>query len=197
MSTQHEASSPAQKPTPAQPPAPVSKAARHARITEVVTRQPVRSQGELAVLLAAEGILVTQATLSRDLDELGAVKLRGPDGGVPAYVIPEDGAPPPVRPLGETTPPRLARLLVELLVHADASGNLAVLRTPPGAAQFLASALDRAGLPDIVGTIGGDDTVIVVARDPAGGPALAQRLLRTAHGQDRTHSDTSTNEENP
>lgn len=160
----------------AQPALP-GKAARHARIVAVVTRQPVRSQAELAELLAAEGIAVTQATLSRDLDELGAVKLRGPDGGLPAYVVPEDGAPPPLRPLGEPTPPRLARLLGELLVHADASGNITVLRTPPGAAQFLASALDRAGLPEVIGTIGGDDTVIVVARDPAGGPALAGRLL--------------------
>lgn len=164
-------------------PVPPGKSARHARIVELVARQPVRSQAELAALLAAEGIMVTQATLSRDLDELGAVKLRGPDGGIPVYVIPEDGAPPPVRPLGETAPPRLARLLGELLVHADASGNLAVLRTPPGAAQFLASALDRAGLVDIVGTIGGDDTVFVVARDPAGGPELAERLLRVARGE--------------
>ena len=167
-------------------PAPLGKAARHARIVAVVTRQPVRSQAELAELLAAEGIGVTQATLSRDLDELGAVKLRGPDGGQPAYVVPEDGVPPPVRPLGEPTPPRLARLLGELLVHADASGNIAVLRTPPGGAQFLASALDRAGLPDVIGTIGGDDTVIVVARDPVGGPALVERLLavsrRDPHG---------------
>ena len=158
-------------------PTPLGKAARHARIVAVVTRQPVRSQAELADLLAAEGVGVTQATLSRDLDELGAVKLRGPDGGLPVYVVPEDGAPPPVRPLGEPTPPRLARLLAELLVHADGSGNLAVLRTPPGGAQFLASALDRAGLPEVIGTIGGDDTVIVVARDPTGGPALAEQLL--------------------
>jgi transcriptional regulator of arginine metabolism len=186
-------------------PVPPGRSARHARIVEIVARQPVRSQAELAALLAGEGIVVTQATLSRDLDELGAVKLRGPDGGVPVYVIPEDGAPPPVRPLGETAPPRLTRLLGELLVHADASGNLAVLRTPPGAAQFLASALDRAGLPDIVGTIAGDDTVIVVARDPAGGPELADRLLRVARGaasaaSPRTphvNTDSDNNEENP
>jgi transcriptional regulator of arginine metabolism len=142
----------------------------------------VRSQTELASLLAAEGVTITQATLSRDLEELGAVKLRGPDGGGSAYVVPEDGAPPPVRPLTESSPPRLARLLNELLVAADASSNLAVLRTPPGAAHFLASALDRAGLPDVVGTIAGDDTVLVVARDPAGGPALAARLQVIALG---------------
>jgi transcriptional regulator of arginine metabolism len=159
----------------------LSKTARHARIVDILVRRPVRSQTELVALLAAEGVSVTQATLSRDLDELGAVKLRGPGGGGSLYVVPEDGSPPPVRPLAEATPPRLARLLGELLVAADGSGNLAVLRTPPGGAHFLASALDRAGLPDVVGTIAGDDTVLVVARDPAGGPALADRLYAVAH----------------
>jgi transcriptional regulator of arginine metabolism len=161
----------------------LSKTARQARIVDILVRQPVRSQAELAELLAAEGVSVTQATLSRDLDELGAVKLRGPGGGgASLYVVPEDGSPPPVRPLAEATPPRLARLLGDLLAAADGSGNLAVLRTPPGGAHFLASALDRAGLPDVVGTIAGDDTVLVVARDPSGGPALADRLCAIAHG---------------
>ncbi len=145
-----------------------------------MSRQPVRSQVELARLLAADGLTVTQATLSRDLEELGAVKLRGPDGAAPVYVIPEDGAPPPVRPLAEPAPPRLARLLAELLVAADASGNIAVLRTPPGGAHFLASALDRAGLADVVGTIAGDDTVLAVAREPCTGAELAERLRRLA-----------------
>jgi transcriptional regulator of arginine metabolism len=160
----------------------ISKAARHARIVDIVARQPVRSQAELAARLAAEGVTVTQATLSRDLEELGAVKLRGPDSSGAAYVIPEDGAPPPVRQMTEATPPRLTRLLGELLVAADASGNLAILRTPPGGAHLLASALDRAGLPDVVGTIAGDDTVLVVARDPAGGAGLSSRLLGIARG---------------
>ena len=160
---------------------PLTKAARHARIVEILVRQPVRSQGELARILAEDGVHATQATLSRDLEELGAVKLRGPDGGAPAYVVPDDGTPPPIRPIAEPTPPRLARLLAELLVATDASGNLAVLRTPPGGAHFLASALDRAGQPDVVGTIAGDDTVLVVARDPDGGAALAERLSKIAH----------------
>ncbi len=117
----------------------MTRTARQGRIIEMVSQLVIRSQSELAKLLAAEGIDVTQATLSRDLDELGAVKLRGPDGGAPVYVIPEDGS--PVRGVqGGTT--RLARVLGELLVSTDSSGNLAVLRTPPGAAQFLAS---RAG----------------------------------------------------
>jgi transcriptional regulator of arginine metabolism len=149
---------------------PATRAARHARIVALVRARPVRSQTELAELLAADGIHVTQATLSRDLEELGAVKVRGSDGGPAVYLVPEDGT-PPLRP-AEQAPARLVRLLRELLTGTDASGNLAVLRTPPGAAQFLASALDRSGLPDVVGTIAGDDTVLVIAREaPNGGSA--------------------------
>jgi transcriptional regulator of arginine metabolism len=150
-----------------------SRAARQARIVELVSREQVRSQGDLLGLLEAEGIETTQATLSRDLEELGAVKLRGADGGIPAYVIPDDGS--PVRGIEGGTG-RLARLLGDLLVSADASGNLAVLRTPPGGAHYLASALDRAALHDVVGTIAGDDTVVVVAREPLTGAQLVARL---------------------
>lgn len=156
---------------------PVGKTARQARIAEIMDRESVASQVQLARLLALEGVMVTQGTLSRDLDELGAVKLRAPGGGPPAYVVPEDGGPPPtVRPATGAPPSRLVRLLAELLVAAEGSANLAVLRTPPGAAHFLASALDRAGLADVIGTIAGDDTVLVVARAAGGGPALAARL---------------------
>jgi transcriptional regulator of arginine metabolism len=137
----------------------------------------IRSQTELAKLLAGEGIDVTQATLSRDLDELGAVKLRGADGGAAVYVIPEDGS--PVRGVQGGTS-RLSRLLGELLVGADYSANLTVLRTPPGAAQFLASAIDRAALHEVVGTIAGDDTVMVIAREPLSGKDLADRFSALA-----------------
>ncbi|MET0864610.1 MAG: arginine repressor, partial [Nakamurella sp.] len=106
-----------------------TKAARHGRITELIRDNVIRSQTELAELLSAGGIGVTQATLSRDLEELGALKLRGVDGGAPVYRIPEDGGPRPM--VGGTD--RLARLLGELLLSYQGSGNLAVLRTPPGA----------------------------------------------------------------
>jgi len=151
---------------------PMTRAARHARIVHLIRLYPVRSQTELADLLSSDGIQVTQATLSRDLEELGAVKVSG------AYLIPEDGK----RPLRDTEqgPARLLRLLHELLTGVDASGNIAVLRTPPGAAQFLASALDRSGLSDVVGTIAGDDTILVVARDVTGGKALAGKLAEWA-----------------
>ncbi|HEY3505895.1 MAG TPA: arginine repressor [Actinocatenispora sp.] len=157
-------------------PRPATKTARHAQIAQIIRSRPVRSQTELVELLADAGTTVTQATLSRDLEELGAVKVRGTDGGAGSYVLPEEGG-PPMRP-AEQAPARLQRLLRELLTGADASGNLAVLRTPPGAAQFLASALDRSGLPEVVGTIAGDDTIAVIAREPVTGAGLAAQLLR-------------------
>jgi transcriptional regulator of arginine metabolism len=147
-----------------------TRAGRQARIIALLSAQSVHSQTELATLLANEGIDVTQATLSRDLEELGAVKLRGADGGVGVYVVPEDGS--PVRGVAGGTE-RVTRLLGDLLVSTDASGNLAVLRTPPGGAHYLASAIDRAALPYVVGTIAGDDTVLLVAREPMTGAELA------------------------
>jgi transcriptional regulator of arginine metabolism len=158
---------------------PLTKRARHARIVALIQAGPVRSQAELSRLLALEGIVVTQATLSRDLEELGAVKRRRPEGSF-GYAVPVEG------PAGERDEPagdpsdRLRRLLGELLLGADASGNLAVLRTPPGAAQFLASALDRGGVDGLIGSIAGDDTVLLIARAAGGGAALAERLAAWA-----------------
>ncbi|HEY4994654.1 MAG TPA: arginine repressor [Nakamurella sp.] len=156
-----------------------TKAARQGRITELIRDRVIRSQTELADLLAVGGIEVTQATLSRDLEELGALKLRGVDGGAPVYRIPEDGGPRPM--VGGTS--RLARLLAELLLSHEGSGNLAVLRTPPGAAQFLASAIDRASLAEVAGTIAGDDTILVVARDGLTGADVGQTLAGYAAGE--------------
>jgi transcriptional regulator of arginine metabolism len=147
-----------------------TRVGRQARIVTLLSANAVSSQGELAAMLSAEGIEVTQATLSRDLEELGAVKLRGADGGVGVYIVPEDGN--PVRGVSGGTE-RVSRLLGELLVSTDASANIAVLRTPPGAAQYLASAIDRAALPQVAGTIGGDDTIFVLAREPMTGAELA------------------------
>jgi transcriptional regulator of arginine metabolism len=101
------------------------------------------------------------------------VKLRAADGGAGVYVVPEDGN--PVRGVAGGTD-RLSRLLGELLVSTDFSGNMAILRTPPGAAHYLASALDRSSMPDIVGTIAGDDTIFVVAREPLSGAELAAMI---------------------
>ncbi|MGE2691818.1 arginine repressor [Mycolicibacterium pulveris] len=158
-----------------------TRAGRQARIIAILSSQSVHSQTELAAMLADEGIEVTQATLSRDLEDLGAVKLRGAHGGVGVYVVPEDGS--PVRGVSGGTE-RVSRLLAELLVSTDASGNLAILRTPPGAAHYLASAMDRAALPYVVGTVAGDDTILVVAREPMTGAQVAKKLESIQLGGD-------------
>jgi transcriptional regulator of arginine metabolism len=184
---------------------PVTKTARHARIAAILAREQVRSQEELAELLEQyASVHVTQATLSRDLDELGVVRLRA-TGGALVYALPEEPGGPGSRPGGaiggtvteeplssgdspgqrqrentaeSTRDARLARYLAELMTSAEPSANLVVLRTPAGAAQFLASVIDHAVLPSILGTVAGDDTVLIITRDPAGGDAAAADLLR-------------------
>jgi transcriptional regulator of arginine metabolism len=208
-----------------QPPAvPATKAARQARIVAILSREQVHSQEQLAGLLRQHaGMHVTQATLSRDLDELGVVRLRAA-GGTLVYALPGDPGGPsshpgtafdypermrpapdaPAPPAAEAAGPhpaaathdsagpagdaahasgaqsRLVRYLKELLTSAEASANLVVLRTPAGAAQFLASAIDHAAWPAILGTVAGDDTVLVISREPTGGEALAAEFLGLA-----------------
>ena len=169
---------------------PLTKTARHARIADILAREQVRSQEELADLLERyASVHVTQATLSRDLDELGVVRLRS--GGALVYALPEEPGGPGSHPGGPGSHPggaraesphdaRLPRYLGELMTSAEASANLVVLRTPAGAAQFLASVIDHAALPSVLGTVAGDDTVLVIARDPVGGEALAADFLRRA-----------------
>jgi transcriptional regulator of arginine metabolism len=180
---------------------PLTKTARHARIADILSREQVRSQEELADLLERyASVHVTQATLSRDLVELGVVRLR--QGGSLVYSLPEEPGGPGSHPGGpgshaipdpggHGSPPggartdtpqdtRLARYLGELMTSAEASANLVVLRTPAGAAQFLASVIDHAALPAVLGTVAGDDTVLLIARDPVGGDALAADFLRRA-----------------
>jgi transcriptional regulator of arginine metabolism len=174
---------------------PTTRAARHGRIADILAQLPIRSQSELADRLAESGIEVTQGTLSRDLDELGAVKVRNTLGWL-VYALPGEGgdtrpqAPDP-RPSPSDTKlandtvvsARLIRVCEEVLISARASANLVVLRTPPGAAQYLASAIDHAALTEILGTIAGDDTVLVIAAHPSGGDRVAGRLLELAGGQ--------------
>ncbi len=160
---------------------PNTKAARHARIVELLEHHAVTSQARLADLLAADGLAVTQATLSRDLDELGATKVVTPEG-VAVYAAPGQGGDTSlVAAVGdEAAVTRLARVSGEVLVSADSSANLVVLRTPPGAAQYLASAIDHTVLPSVIGTVAGDDTVLLVTRDRQGGPEVAAAMLRLA-----------------
>ena len=161
-----------------------TKAARQQKIAELLTIHPVRSQAELAELLADAGVAVTQGTVSRDLVELDAFRVRD-SRGVLVYAVPGEGGDRTARPAdgSVTAEQRLARLCHELLVSAEASANLVVLRTPPGAAQFLASAFDKAQVPDVLGTIAGDDTVLIIGRDPDGGAALAENFLALASGR--------------
>ncbi len=162
---------------------PLTKAARQALITELLGTHEVKSQPELAELLGERGLHVTQATVSRDLLELDAVKVRVSSGAL-VYAVPAEGGnrtPVAGEGAGAGATHRLARLCAELLVSAEASGNLVVLRTPPGAAQFLAGAIDRAEVSDVLGTIAGDDTVLVIARAPDGS-ALARHFTQLADG---------------
>lgn len=162
---------------------PTTRAARHARIVELVRRGEIHSQAELAKGLAAEGVTVTQATLSRDLVDLQAEKVRLPSGAL-AYAVPGEGGDRSVRSGTdeEYVAARLARLCGELLVSAEASGNQVVLRTPPGGAQYLASAIDHSVLAGILGTIAGDDTVLVIGREINSGDDIATRFLSFAAG---------------
>ncbi|WP_245531650.1 arginine repressor [Corynebacterium capitovis] len=145
---------------------------------EILDSTRVSSQVQLAELLLDEGIDITQATLSRDLDELGARKVRPADGSRPFYTA--NAGSPTVAPPQSGPRDKLRRMIDELVVSADFSGSTAVLRTPPGAAQYLASYIDRVGLDDVVGTIAGDDTIFVLARDPMTGKELSERLCGPA-----------------
>lgn len=157
-----------------------SRGARQQRIVEILSTREVRSQTELLDLLAEDGIEVTQATLSRDLVEVGAEKVRS--GKTLVYAVPGEGGDRTVRPaLGQ--PEVLSRLQSrchELLVSAEESGVMVVLRTPPGAANFLASAIDHSPLDGVLGTIAGDDTIFLVTTGPAASSAVAERLMSYA-----------------
>jgi len=163
---------------------PRTKSARHHAIAEILQRVEIHSQAGLAERLTEAGYDVTQATLSRDLDQLGAVKVVGTDGRS-VYALPGDGGDTTARPpLGEeAAAARLARVAGELLVSAEASANLVVLRTPAGAAHYLASTIDHTVLADVVGTIAGDDTVLLVTRGPSGAERTAASLLALATGR--------------
>ncbi|WKD61106.1 Arginine repressor [Corynebacterium ciconiae DSM 44920] len=150
---------------------PRSRVARHQRILDLVRSQKISSQQQLSELLAQDGFAVTQATLSRDLDEVGAAKTRD-QSGQSYYYLPADGEASTTDGLRE----KFRRVLDELLVGIDSSGNIAMLRTPAGAAQYLASYIDRVELPEIAGCIAGDDTIFVLAREPLTGKELADYL---------------------
>jgi transcriptional regulator of arginine metabolism len=144
------------------------KRARQQALMELVRTQPLASQHEMAERLGALGYEATQSTISRDLEELGLVRIRDADGRL------RYGQPRETAALGAAA--RLRTLLSEFLVSVDSSGNLVVLKTTPGAANAVADVLDRSGLPGVIGTIAGDDTVLVVAAEGTKGRTLAKRF---------------------
>lgn len=150
----------------------VGKPERQRLIRGLLADHEVRSQEQLLGLLSGRGVATTQATVSRDLDDLGAVKVRGP-GGELVYRLTSDPGPATARD-------RLAATVQQFVVRVAASGNLAVLHTPPAGAGPVASAIDLAELPGVLATVAGDDTVVVIAEESVGGAELADRFRRLA-----------------
>ncbi|MEI6404674.1 MAG: arginine repressor [Actinomycetes bacterium] len=152
-----------------------SRLARHGKIRQLLAAQGVTSQAELQKLMADDGFHVTQATLSRDLELLEAVKVPGP-GGRAHYVIPDSAT----GVVEARDPLRLARTLSDMVEAIDFSGNMVVIKTPVGAASYIARAIDRSGMTSVLGTVAGDDTVMVVTRDPNGGEHVSRELMELA-----------------
>jgi transcriptional regulator of arginine metabolism len=152
----------------------LAKQQRQHRIAKLLEQHAVTSQPQLVELLAADGVVATQATVSRDLEEVGAIKVRAA-GGESVYAIPD-------LPKEQRAPEdHLRRVLGDWVVEVAHSGNIVVLRTPPGSAHVVGSALDRASLPDILGTVAGDDTLLVVAAERTGGAKVAKKLSSLAN----------------
>lgn len=149
-----------------------AKQQRQQAIARLIGQHPVASQPQLLDLLDGEGLATTQATVSRDLDELGVIKVRAP-GGHSVYALPAIET-DRIAPFDQ-----LRRVLGEWVADVASSGNLVVLRTPPGCAHVVASALDRSAIDGLLGTVAGDDTLICVAAD-SDGAALADRLRNLA-----------------
>jgi len=143
------------------------KARRQSAILDVVEHEAVRSQEQLRQRLVARGFDVTQATLSRDIKELGLLK-RSADGAYQANGV-EAAAP-------ASALDTLSRALAEYLLNVEAVQQLVVVKTGTGQAQILAVALDRARLNDIAGTIAGDDTILIIARDPKSAQGVVKQL---------------------
>jgi transcriptional regulator of arginine metabolism len=140
---------------------------RRQRLLELLQEGLAATQDEIVARLAKDGLRVTQATVSRDLEDLGAVRHR--DGHRIVYTMPSSNGPP----VGFGR-----RMLAELVIDAQASQNLVVVRTFPGMAPTVGAVLDQAGVDGVLGTVAGDDTVLVVADERTGGKALARKIKR-------------------
>lgn len=149
----------------------LTRSLRQGALSDLIRSGRLSSQEEAAAKLAERGFAVTQATVSRDLDQLGAVKLRR--SGVVAYALPDEIGP-------RDAAPRLAAVLGEFARSIDCAGNLVVIRTPPGSAHLVGVTLDQSELPDVVGTICGDDTVFIAVRSARDARALAETFRAPA-----------------
>ena len=145
-----------------------ARARRQKAIADLIRSEPVASQEEVTARLAAQGYVVTQATVSRDLDQLGAVKVKR--GGALSYSLPEQ--------LGESdwAAGRLQRIIGEWVQSVEVASNLLVLKTPPGSAHLVGVAIDQARLAEIAGTVSGDDTLFIAVRDGVTVGAIARRF---------------------
>ncbi|HEY6531070.1 MAG TPA: arginine repressor [Acidimicrobiales bacterium] len=151
----------------------LGKTQRQHLVAKLIEAQAVSNQAALVDLLAVEGVVATQATVSRDLEDLGAIKIRMP-GGDTAYAI-------PALPKEQRAPEdHLRRVFGDWVVEVAHSDNLVVVRTPPGSAHVVASALDRSGTPGVLGTVAGDDTILVIVEADLGGAAMAHTLSELA-----------------
>ena len=157
--------------------APVTVSSRRSLVADLVSTNRVHSQQELLELLQAQGFSVTQATLSRDLEALGATKPSDPDGSGAHYIVPSESN-TSLRAQGSRQ--ALMRALHELLLSAEYSQVMVVVRTPPGGAQFLAGHLDRSGCFDTLGTVAGDDTIFLVARSEIEAKKICNDLVALA-----------------
>jgi transcriptional regulator of arginine metabolism len=152
----------------------VMKRLRQQQIRDLVTTRPIRTQQELAAALRDRGFRATQATVSRDVAEMGLTKVNAADGER-AYALPARGGPPET-----SADERLAMILRDLPIHIRPAGLMLVLRATPGSAHAIAAALDRTGWPEVAGSIAGDDTVFVACADRPALDRLQKRLNRLA-----------------
>lgn len=157
--------------------APATVSSRRSLVADLVSTNRVHSQQELLELLQTQGFSVTQATLSRDLEALGATKPSDPDGSGAHYIVPSESN-TSLRAQGSRQ--ALMRALHELLLSAEYSQVMVVVRTPPGGAQFLAGHLDRSGCFDTLGTVAGDDTIFLVARSEIEAKKICNDLVALA-----------------
>ncbi|ABO49618.1 transcriptional regulator, ArgR family [Desulforamulus reducens MI-1] len=151
------------------------KTQRQAKILELVRERTIETQEELAAALRAEGFEVTQATVSRDIKELSLIKIPG-ENNTSYYASPGE---PMIRRGGED---RLRRLVRLSLSDINSSENLIIIKTPPGEAQGMASAIDHVHWPQIIGTVAGDDTILVIVKPKEATPEVVQRFLELARG---------------